>query len=207
MPLFQNRPNLKKLMERQDVQGLVRALARASQEARGEIIQILADIRDPRATEALMREAESGDITIRSLAASALQKVDPERKYIAAVHLLSDVHRNVRTAAISILAALGNPKGLDALIKTLDRDHDAQARAAAALAIGTLHDRRSLHPLIAALQDKDERVRIAAAGALGALGDRTALDPLMRMHESDPDPEGRKAAEGAISRLQQAARG
>lgn len=202
MPLF--RPNLQKLMEREDVQGLVKALGRASADARVEIIQVLADMRDPRATEALMREAEKGDMTIRSLAAQALQRVDPDRKYIAAVHLLSDVHRNVRTAAIGLLAALGNPNALDALIKTLEHDRDAQARSAAALAIGTLHDRRSLQPLIETLDDKDERVRVAAAGALGALGDRTALEPLMRMHESDPDPEGRTAADNAIRKIQQA---
>jgi len=202
MPVFTRNPNIKKLLERDDIQGLVRALGRASADVRAEIVQVLVDMRDPRATEALMLEAERGNMSVRSLAAQALNRVDPERKYIAAVHMLSDVHRNVRTAAAGILAVLGNPKALDALTTTLTNDRDPQARSAAALAVGMLHDRRSLQPLIEALDDHDDRVRVAAAGALSALGDRTALEPLMRMHENDPHPEGRSAAEKAITKLQ-----
>ena len=202
MPLFNRNPNLQKLAQREDVQGLIKALQHASEGARAEIVQILADIRDPRATEALMKEAEQGEMSIRHLAVEAIKRIDPDRKYVAAIHMLNDVHRNVRTAAAGILAMLGNPKALDALLKTLATDSDAQARAAAAQAVGALKDRRALNPLIAALHDHDDRVRIAAAHALAQLGDRTALDPLMRMHEAETHPDARTAADQAITQLQ-----
>lgn len=201
MPLFQRRVDLKKLMERQDVQGLIHALRRASADARGEIVQILADIRDPRATEALLREAESGDMSLRKLVAEQLHRIDPERKYIAAAHMLNDVQRNVRIAAAGILASLGNPKALEELIKTLQKSGDPQTRAAAAEAIGKLRDRRGLATLMTALDDHDDRVRIAACDALALLGDRTARDALMRLHESDPHPAVRDAAVKAINAL------
>ncbi len=201
MPLFNRRPDLKKLVEREDVQGLIKMLGKASADARTEIVQILADIRDPRATEALMRELESQDMSLRRLAAEALQKVDPEHKYVAAVHLLNDVHRSVRTAAAGVLAALGNPKALDALLATLQRDSDPQARAAAAHAVASLHDRRGLSALISALRDSDDRVRSAAAAGLATLGDRTALPQLMDVHTGDPHPNVRDAAEKAIASL------
>lgn len=203
MRFFQRNPDLRRLMEREDVQGLIKALSHATEEARGEIVQILADMRDPRATEALMREAEQSDnMSLRRLAAEALKRVDPDRKYIAAVHLLGDVHRSVRTAAIGLLAATGNPKALDALASTLGTDRDAQARAAAAKAIGHLRDRRGVQPLITALNDADERVRLAAIEGLLAIGDRAALPGLMQAHEQDPHPEVRVAAEKAIATLQ-----
>jgi len=199
---FRRKPDLKKLLERKDVQGLVQALQRASDDARTEIAQILVDMRDPRATEALLREAESADMSVRRIAAQAINRIDPEHKYVAAVHMLNDVHRNVRTAAIGILASLGNPKALDALITTLKKERDPQARAAAATAIGTLKDRRGLQPLLDAIDDGDERVRIAAVDSLAVLGDRTALDTIIRMHETDEHPDGRQAAERAIAKLQ-----
>lgn len=203
MAWFQRTPDLKKLMAREDVQGLLQALRKAGDDARAEIIQILGEIRDPRATEALIRESEqSGDLTIRRLAAETLKKVDPERKYLAALHLLNDVHRSVRTAAASLLAATGNPKALDALLDTLKKDSDPQARAAAAHAVASLHDRRALPSLLAALTDGDDRVRVAAANGLATLGDRTALDALMQLHGDDPHPDVRDAAGRAIARLQ-----
>jgi HEAT repeat protein len=199
--MFHRRPDINKLMERQDIQGLIKAFQRASEEARAEIAQILVDMRDPRATEALLRESESADMSIRRIAAQALNRVDPEHKYIAAIHMLNDMHRNVRVSAAGILASLGNPGSLEALIKMLARERDPQARAAAAHAIGTLKDRRGLQPLIDALQDDDERVRISAIKALAHLGDRTALPALMELHENDPHPDGRAAAETAIHDL------
>ncbi len=202
MPFFKRGPDLKKLMEREDVQGLIHALRQASDDTRAEIIQILADIRDPRATEALLRELEGRDMTIRRLAAEALNRVDPERKYVAAIHLLDDMQRSVRTAAAGVLAALGNPKAIDALIRAIKHDSDPQARAAAAHAVGALHDRRGLNPLLQALEDADDRVRIAAANALATLGDRTALPSLTHIHEADPHPNVRDAAERAIAHIE-----
>jgi HEAT repeat protein len=202
LPFFRRRIDLKKLMERQDIQGLITALQHAGADARQEIVQILADIRDPRATEALMREAESADMSVRRLVAEQLHKIDPERKYLAALHMLNDVQRQVRINGAGVLATLGHPQALDALIHTLARSGDPQTRAAAAEAIGKLKDRRGLNTLIAALDDKDDRVRVTAATALAKLGDRTALDALIRMHAQETDAAPRAAMQRAIEALQ-----
>ncbi len=199
--MFNRNQNIKKLMERQDVQGLIKALKHASEEARTEIIQILADIRDPKATEALLKEAESKDLTLRKLAAQALQKIDPERRYLSAAHIISDTSSKLRVAAIGLMASVGNPKSIETLTNTIKNDRDPAIRAAAAKGIGQIRDRRGAQALVGALTDADKQVRIAAADALAQLGDRSVLPDLMKMHENDPLPEGRTAAENAIAAL------
>jgi HEAT repeat protein len=206
MAFFRRRPDLQKLMEREDVQGLIRVLRRAGSDMRAEAVQILADMRDPKATEALMREAERGDKTLRALVGQALKQVDPEQKYAAAVRLLADAQRGLRLAAIGVLTAVGSPHALDALLHTLKRDRDPQARAAAAQAIGSMHDRRGVPGLLDVLEDADEQVRAAAARALGVLGDRAAIDALVRVHAGDPHPEVRAAADEAIAALERPTR-
>jgi HEAT repeat protein len=199
--MFFRRPNLKTIAERKDVQALVKMLRKASDEARAEIAQILVDMRDPRATQALLQESESSNPSVRQIAAQALNRIDPEHKYVAAIHMLNDVHRQVRTAAIEALATMGHPKALDMLIRTSEKERDPQARVAAIEAIGKLKDRRGLQALINALDDIDERVRIASADALAKLEDRTSISALLKLHQSDSHPAVRAAAERALTIL------
>lgn len=64
-----------------------------------------------------------------------------------------------------------------ALIARL-RHPDPQTRAAAAIVLGNIADRRAVGPLSAALGDVDERVRFRAAYALGRLKDPAAVPSL-----------------------------
>lgn len=198
---FRRSPDLKKLFERQDVQGLIKALKTAREDVKEEIIKILADIRDPRATQALLREAESTDLTIRRLAAQALMKVDPEQKYLAAVHALSDMQRSMRVAALNLLGTLSNPKSLDLLTRSLANDREPMARAAAAKSLGMLKDRRGVNHLIDALGDEDAHVRQSIVEALGNIGDRAALSNVLRVSEMDANADVREAARAAAQKL------
>ena len=56
--------------------------------------------------------------------------------------------------------------------------------------------------LLAALRDPMPGVRVEAAHALGEGGFREALRPLLELKSSDPAPEVRQAAAGALRRLQ-----
>jgi HEAT repeat protein len=70
------------------------------------------------------------------------------------------------------------------------------------LALGELGDKRTVEPLIAALQDEDESVREIAAGTLGRLGDERAVDPLTAALQ-DKNRFVREAAARALEKIQQ----
>src|SRR5438270_37283 len=87
-------------------------------------------------------------------------------------------------------------RALRPLVRAL-RDPNAEVRARAAEALGTLGYARAVGPLIAALRGPSELVRERAAKALGALGDRRAAGPL-REALQDPDRYVQAAAAQAL---------
>ena len=75
-------------------------------------------------------------------------------------------------------------------------------REAAAVALGLLHDRRALHPLMEALQaDWAWNVRAAAGFALGELGEAEAIPILERLAKTQPEKEVRNQAKQALKKL------
>ena len=100
--------------------------------------------------------------------------------------------------ALEALTAVDGPAVAPALAR-MENTLPA-ARAAAAEALGTLHDRRALEPLLAALHDADATVRLAATRALGKLGDPKAQPALLQLLLV-PTEEGRIAAAEALGLL------
>src|SRR5262249_24431166 len=81
------------------------------------------------------------------------------------------------------------------LIRALENDDNAEVRARAAEALGTLGGEEVVEPLIEALQSQSELVRERAAKALGTLGDPRACEPLRNLAANDHDRYVRAAAE------------
>jgi hypothetical protein len=85
---------------------------------------------------------------------------------------LAHASTEVRAAAVSSLAKIGeNEAGIPVLIKALN-DEDSRIRGLAALALKAIGPKASpsVDKLAAALEDKIESVRVAAVDALGAIG-------------------------------------
>jgi HEAT repeat protein len=75
------------------------------------------------------------------------------------------------------------------LVRTLERDRDARARARAAEILGTLAAVQAVPALAAALEDKDSGVRATAAGALLRIGE-PANDAMPALHKALLDRDG-----------------
>ena len=73
--------------------------------------------------------------------------------------------------------------------------------AAAALALGALHNERPLSDLIALLTDGNSMVREAAAQALGAIGSARAVPALQEAATRDTKSKVRKAAQAALEAI------
>jgi hypothetical protein len=80
-------------------------------------------------------------------------------------------HRvNVRIGAIEALGAIGSPRSVEPLIKTLTTDESNEVRWVAAVALGEIGDTRAIPALLVSLKDQDRYVRYGSARALGEIG-------------------------------------
>ncbi len=88
--------------------------------------------------------------------------------------LIEHKNLNIAQAAASALGKIGDPKGIDALIRGLEGDE--WVRAAAAESLGRIRDKRSEKILIKLL--KDESLCDIAASSLSKIGGIDSLTPL-----------------------------
>jgi HEAT repeat protein len=203
--MFFFKPNVKKMEEKRNVKGLIKALEHKDPNVRSEAAKALGRIGDERAVEPLIQALRDKYGSVREAAAEALVKIGaPAVEPL--ITALRDEEWYVRRAAAEALDELGWKPGQDEgaawywmvkrdwekcvalgaiavepLISAL-RDEDDDVREAAAEALGELGDSRAVKPLISALRDdRYWRVRKAAAEALGEIGDERALEELERM--------------------------
>ncbi|MDB6018969.1 MAG: lyase domain protein repeat-containing protein [Pedosphaera sp.] len=105
-----------------------------------------------------------------------------------------------RIRMVEEMAASGKASVLEPITEALKEDEDSEVRAAAAKALGTLRDERSLAPLTAALNDPKPDVRAAVVQALRQLGDQRAIDPLLNSLR-DPNHHVRFHVANSLSAL------
>lgn|GEM_PF-6620432 len=104
------------------------------------------------------------------------------------------IHRR----ALDALIAVDGPAVVIALNR-LENGNNA-SKVAATEALGGLHDRRALEPLLAALKDTNAVLRVTAARALGRLGDLKAQPALLNLLQAS-DQELRIAVAEALGLL------
>ncbi len=92
-------------------------------------------------------------------------------------------HENVgtRTMAARALFMIADKKAVPALIKALKNDENSNVRSQCAMALGRMHVKEALDPLIEALGDENRRLQSAAARALEFIPDKKAVEPLMKL--------------------------
>ena len=193
--------SLEKLADPRSFGAMVGALADDHWMMRQAAVQTLGTLGDRRAVEPLVAALGDRMAAIPPLAAKALDAMgwrprtpaeraaslvarekwdDAVKEGAAAVGPLLGAMKNRaelrRASAAAALARIGSPAS--PFLRAALTDGDPERRAAAAVGLGVLRDRRAVEPLIAALNDDEEWVRLDAAVALGRLGDRRAVEPL-----------------------------
>jgi HEAT repeat protein len=180
------------------------------------------------AVEAVLAALGDPSAEKRSYAAGILGRIGSPRAVVGLVAKMDDKSQDVRCYVAGSLAELG-PAAVDALILAL-RDERADVRRLAALTLGRIRDERAITPLIGALADPEPDVLSAAAGSLVAMGDAVVAPVAQKLRsggtaeryytaellgilggpdaraalevaKTDPDPNVRRAVEGALHRL------
>jgi curved DNA-binding protein CbpA len=85
----------------------------------------------------------------------------------------------VRRKTCDILGRMGNPQGIQVLVRLLN-DTDRFVRRRAAKALTRTYDDSAVDPLIDALKDREKKVRYRSAEALGKIRDKKAVAPLIK---------------------------
>ena len=196
--------SVKKLAERRDVPGLIRALRNRDPAVQYEAVEALGKIGDPASTEALMG-ALTGDqySGIRWKAAEALGKIGAP----AVPHLitaLKNQDEDIRWKAAVTLGEIGDTRAVGPLVDLLgDEDRFVRSRAAYAL---SLIGPPAVSALQNALMNGGVEARRGAAAALGTIPDPGAVEALIQDLD-DPSDEVRQDVISALSSHGEAAVG
>ena len=143
MPLFGGPPNVAKLLERNDVQGLIKALGyQRNLDVRIAAAVALGKARDARAMESLVSVLENrpqditGHMTLCGAVTEALGQIGDPRA-VEPLAVFADKGWSEREYSIQALGAIGGPRAVDLLVDDL-RCRQASARKAAAEALQSL---------------------------------------------------------------------
>lgn len=231
MPLF-GPPSIQKLIDKQDLKGLTKALANGDQSIRDHAADGLIQLNNPASVALVIEVVRSHqedsviDAGVRVLTEMSDQSVPALKARLRSGPV------DERAAYAALLGRLG-AHGLDGLLES-SHDPDSEMRAVAAMGLGMV-DAAPAHArlaemvagdesidargcagfamathkvpgaydtLIALLDNEDAVNRGLAAVNLGALGDRRAIDRLEDLARDDSDQRVRDAATRAASDLQ-----
>jgi len=202
MGIFDRKPNIEKLKEKKDVEGLIKALKHKDYLVGSEAAKALGEVGDVGAVEPLVQvlNVEAPFFyPVSCAAAEALAQIGDAGAVEPLIRALKDERLGVRYEAVKALCEIGDVRAVEPLIQALKDEWHIRALAAAAL--GRIGDKRAVDPLIQALKDKHIYVREGAASALGVIKDARAVEPLMKALE-DKNRGVRKVAKEALEKLE-----
>lgn len=219
MGLLGGRPDLEKLVKKEDYKRAVKALQHKDAAVRRDAARALGQIVDP----AKFRKLLTMHMGLASLAAGGIDQP-----------LDQTAHRVASQLIIGKVPPLVDQSMADALVATLT-DQDWEVRQASAVTLGKLSQSRrevgsgggglrgisswglpelddlaksldggrGVEELITVLSDRQEAVRKAAAEALQEAGDVRAVQQLSATAERDNSPDVRESAKRAIAMIGQ----
>jgi len=163
------------------------------------VVNALGEIRDRSAVHSLVNALVDPQLSVRTLAASALRKIDAkweqlEQAALAIPRLKAALRSNdywVRQSATEVLAKLEKTHAAAAPQWNDTDTNTAVVRVRQQVALGVL---------VKAISDYDPVLRLAAAEALGRSADRRLIPPLVSALV-DPKPWVRHAAASALDKL------
>ncbi len=199
--IFKGKPDIKKMKENKDVEGLIEALKHKDNLIREDAAEALGRIGDKRAVKPLIHALEDEDRGVRKLTAVALGNIKDKRAVEPLINALKDGGYGVYEDASWALGRIGDKRAVEPLINDLkDVNRGSGGRRNAAVALGNIKDKRAVEPLINALKDVSDYVRFYAAEALGRIGDKRAVEPLINALE-DEDRGVRRRAASALGKI------
>ena len=189
---------------------LERRLTSRNRRVRRHAVGRLAQIPGGRAEQALLRSIrEDSDLLVRTHAANALARRDPDRAagpIVAASRLgAGNSARSGMPDATEMLESglwgLTELRPSAVFLEALTQD-GASVRMMAATMLGDRRETEAVAPLASVLLgDKNEVVREQAALALGKIGEAHAVEALVHSSRADPSRRVRRKARRALRRL------
>ncbi|WP_404784070.1 HEAT repeat domain-containing protein [Altericista sp. CCNU0014] len=176
----------------------------------------LAPIDDPAAeadkpdVEEMLGLLSSAEVPQRMRAARAFCELQDERATPQLIQLLADGCPLVRVSAAYALGRNPSTDAVEPLIQQYHRDWNGYVRKGVVWALGNCRDRRSLSPLVEALETDISAVRLWAASSLGQMADvdaETAAESIPAVAKAlarDPLPAVRSNCAWSIGQLCQA---
>lgn len=165
------------------VEPLIAALADPAEAGawQSDVIAALEHYQDPRSVPACIAALDNHDAKVRRAAASLLGSMGDLAALEPLLKALFDPDAAVAGDAAYAIAKLGQP-AMPGLLQVL-QDAPAQARIAAADALGIIADTKAIPALVAALKDQDSYLQIAAAKALARIRHPSVIEPLVNALE------------------------
>ena len=149
--------------------------------------------------EALLLTAlQDADGKVRAEAARLLEGYETHSAVAGLIRALEDSDSEVGEAAAMSLYELKEAPMGDGLLAALPKAKTPFSQAALFRALRELRRSEAFAPALAALQAPTVEVRCAALGVLGYLKNGAALSEIARIAGTDPDPEARRIAVGAL---------
>jgi len=183
------KPNVRKMLERRNSRGLIRALYDQDSKIRKEAIEALIKIGslavEPLNDELNDRKNDDVQYTIVTILGRIgdARSVDPLVATLKDAKSFSPVKRNI----VHALGQIKDQRSVDALLELMTHKR-FEMWVDVALILGSKKEARAIESLIAMLEDKDHAWsdrRVAAAQALGQIGDSRAVKPLLDAIDSD----------------------
>ena len=170
---------------------------------RAHAAEVLGLVGVPSAVPALvaaLRDPHEDVDSVKAAASMALARIHAEEAIPLLVGELRTTDTGSSPRVAEALTRFGAP-AVPPLVELLRDEEHPQAAVWAARVLGRIGDHAATAPLLERLYDRNDTVRMAATEALGALGDRRAAQALLRAALSDPMPQVRAHAAGAIGRM------
>jgi len=138
-------------------------------EARLALVRAAASLAHTGGNEVLTTAMVDGDASVRAAAVVAWRDVLDQQSALPLVPLLGDSDANVRAQTATVVGAMHEQSGREALERLVVGDADSSVRRNAAWALGQLGNAASRAALLQATSDKSGLVRGVAKAALAQL--------------------------------------
>jgi HEAT repeat protein len=172
---------------------LVDLLADTDRATRIAAARALGAAGDKEAVTPLVRAFADSDRELGDAITHAVARIDPDALSRIIDILLERHDIGSRVLVVKTLSGLRSPHPVR-LLESLFRDQASEVRAAAATALGQIHEPRSPVLLLDGLEDPDDQVRANSVDALVRLDHRAAADRILDLLGDDPSARVRERA-------------
>jgi HEAT repeat protein len=156
-------PDVQKLKEKRDINGLMKALQNKKADTRREAAEALGHIGGPEVLPALMTALGDADARVRVYGVQGLARQKDPSIENALKPLVADPDWEVRKETLAALIKAGG--SAEAMLNAI-RFNSAELRELAAVRLGDVGGEQAVNALMESLNDEEEVVRLRATNSL-----------------------------------------